>query len=101
VAPDRVDLDDVRVPELCGRGCFASEAFLERRVAGELGLQDLERDVNLELGVERFVYPGKPAGADQLFDPVLPESLAKVAFRHYAEPLQGWAGPVKYCAPTN
>ena len=33
--------------------------------------------------------------------PVLPESLSKVAFRHYAEPLQRWAGPVKYCAPTN
>ena len=39
--------------------------------------------------------------ADQLIDPVLPQGLSEVAFRHYTEPLQGWAGPVKYCAPTN
>ena len=70
-------------------------------VAGELRLEDLEGDRDLELGIVRLVDPGEPPGADQLVDPVLPEGLTEVALRHYTEPLQGWADPVNYCAPTN
>ncbi len=101
IAPNRIDLDDVGVAKLRSRGRFAPKSLLEDLVAGELRLEDLQCDVDLELGVERLVDPRKPAGADQLIDPVLPQGLSEVAFRHYTEPLQGWAGPVKYCAPTN
>src|SRR5262249_27606086 len=101
IAANRVDLDDVRMAKLRRRGRFGTKPFLEGLAASERRLKHLQRHVDLEIGVERLVDPRKPAGADQLIDPVLPQGLSEVAFRHYTEPLQRWAGPVKYCAPTN
>jgi hypothetical protein len=78
---DGKDVYDVGMPELGGRRCLPAESLLERLVTRVLGLQNLEGDRDLELGVERLVDPREAARADNCVDSVLPEGLAEVAFR--------------------
>ena len=57
VFADSEDLDDVRVAEAgCGRG-FAPEPLLELLIARILRLEHLERDRDLELGVDTLCRP--------------------------------------------
>ena len=73
VFADREDLDDVGVAEPGGGRGLAAEALLELLVAGVLGLEDLERDRDLELGVERLVDPREATRADDRIDAELAE----------------------------
>ena len=65
-----VDGDDVRMPELRGAVRFAPEVFLEDVVVGERGLEDLERDVDFQVGVARPVDVGEAALTEGLIYPV-------------------------------
>ena len=73
VLSDREDLDDVGMPKPGCRGGLAPEALLEFLVARVLGLENLERHRNFELGVERLVDPGEPPGPDDGVNPELAE----------------------------
>ena len=61
-----MDGDDVRVTELRRPVCLAAEIRLEDLVVGERRLQDLERDVDIEVGVPRLVDVREPSLAEEL-----------------------------------
>ena len=67
-------------------------------VAGELRLQDLDGDRDLELGIVPLEDPGEAPGPKRLLDPVLPQRLTEVAFGHSAARLYRVSEPVNCCA---
>ena len=86
---DREDLDDVGVAELGGGGGLAPEPLLELLVARVLGLEDLERDRDLELGIVCLVYPREAAGADDGIDSETSQGTAEKALRQWGSGLLG------------
>jgi hypothetical protein len=77
------------VPELGGGGGFPAEALLEGLVTRELGLEDLDRDRDVELRVLAAIDPGESSRADDVVDAEAPQVGAEVALRQRWEPLQG------------
>src|SRR5262249_7919642 len=67
------DLHDVGMAELCRGARLALEAFPVDRIAGAIGLEDLQRDVPSELFVDRLTDDAHAAAADRAQDPVAAE----------------------------
>ncbi len=61
-----MDGDDVRVTELRRSVCLPAEIRLEDLVVGEGRLQDLERDIDIEVGVPRLVDVREPSLTEEL-----------------------------------
>ena len=76
VLVDRVDGADPGVVERRGRARLALEALEGGRVGGELGGQELERDVPAELRVLGLVDDAHAAAAELRDDPVVGDGLA-------------------------
>ena len=85
--------DDVRVVQGSGALGFATEAFLECRVLGEVRSQDLDGDPSAEPKIAPLVHLGHSATTDDLADLVaVAEHLAGLSLRH--------EHPFPTCLPT-
>ena len=60
-----VDRDDVRMLERGGQARLAEEALAERDVVGQVGCEQLQRDVAVEREVVGAVHDPHPAAAEQ------------------------------------
>lgn len=60
-------------------GSLAAKARFGRFLAGVFGAQDFERDGNLEIEIDCFVYPRKSAGSEESCQSILAENSAKIA----------------------
>jgi hypothetical protein len=89
LAAHREDVDDVRVAQLCGGRRFATKSLLERLVTSVLGLEDLERDRDVQFRVVRLVYPGESPGTDDRVDAILAQRLTEVALRQLGSLYRG------------
>jgi hypothetical protein len=68
--------NDVGVPESRGGGGLAAKAGLGGWLARVFGAKHLERDRNLEIEVDRFVYPRKCAGSEESCYSIFAENSA-------------------------
>ncbi len=68
-----VDLHDVRMVERGHVLGFALEARGKAGVVGEEWVHHLDRDIAIQIGLERLVDLGHPAAAQALDDPVFPD----------------------------
>ena len=81
------DPDDVRVLEAGGSLCLALEALHELGVLREVVVQDLDRDLAVELGVVREPDVGHPARADLAVQAVaLVDDGAALRLSHWSSP---------------
>src|SRR5438874_1740267 len=58
--------NDVRIGQLTGNPRFALEAGVELRIGAELGIDQFDRDLAFENGIERAIYLGHAAAAQEL-----------------------------------
>jgi hypothetical protein len=94
---DVVHGDDVRVRELGHRlGLADQPGAAELGVAGDLGAQQLDRDLAVELRVVRGIDDAHPTGAEPLDDEVTPDRRAALELRRSSERGRRrcpWKGP--------
>ena len=88
-----VDADDVGVVEVGGGLGLPAEALDERRVGGELGEQDLDRDRAVEQLVTREEHLGHAAAGDRAVELVAPVEDDLFTFDMARQPTFVLAGP--------
>ena len=73
---------DVRVSQSRGDGGFSPETRLSLGLPCELWAQDLQRDRDLQVTIDRLVDPRESPSAEQSDDPIFSDLAAEIAIGH-------------------